>query len=175
MAANPGSAGNAITLAHTNQRGPGGLAARLLYERVPPGIDPFDAPNAVVFSVGPITDTTIPGNSRACVASKSPLTGLFFDSTFGGRWPATMKRTGFDTVCISGAAPTPSYLCVGERGAEVKPAPGLWGMTTRETVHAIQEAEGAEADVVAIGPAGERRVRFACMTHYWKNREAVAG
>ena len=49
------------------------------------------------------------------------------------------------------------------------------GKTTRETVNALLEAEGGEADVIAIGPAGERRVRFACLTHYWKNREAVAG
>jgi aldehyde:ferredoxin oxidoreductase len=155
--------------------GGNGLAARILYERVPGGTDPFDPANAVVFSVGPITDTTIPGNSRGCVASKSPLTGLFFDSTFGGRWPATLKRTGVDALCISGVAAEPSYLSLSEAGLEVKPAARLWGRTTRETVHALVEAEGAEADVIAIGPAGERRVRFACMTHYWKNREAVAG
>src|SRR6266545_2792467 len=95
-------------------------------------------------AVGPITDTTVPGNSRACVASKSPLTGLFFDSTFGGRWPATMKRTGFDAIVITGQAPAPVYLKVGEIGAEVKPAGSLWGKTTRETVHAIQAVEGAE-------------------------------
>ena len=28
---------------------------------------------------------------------------------------------------------------------------------------------------MAIGPAGEHRVRFACLAHYWKNREGVAG
>ena len=28
---------------------------------------------------------------------------------------------------------------------------------------------------MAIGPAGERRVRFACLATYWKNREGVAG
>jgi aldehyde:ferredoxin oxidoreductase len=155
--------------------GGNGLAARVLYDRVPAGIDPFDPANAVVFGVGPITDTTVPGNSRACVASKSPLTGLFFDSTFGGRWPATMKRTGFDAISVSGAAAAPSYLVVGEDGAEVKPAARLWGSTTRETVQAIQEVEGGDADVIAIGPAGEKRVRFACLTHYWRNREAVAG
>ena len=155
--------------------GGNGLAAQLLYERVPAGTDPFDPANAVVFGVGPITDTTVPGNSRACVATKSPLTGLFFDSTFGGRWPATMKRTGFDTLCIDGAASVPSYVCVGEHGAEVKSAVSLWGATTRDTVQALLEVEGADADVIAIGPAGEKRVRFACMTHYWKNREAVAG
>ena len=155
--------------------GGNGLAARLLLDLVPAGVDPYDPANAVVFAVGPVTDTTVPGNSRACVASKSPLTGLFFDSTFGGRWPATMKRTGFDALVIMGQAPGPVYLKVGEAGVEVKPAAGLWGQTTRDTVHAIQAVEGADTDVMAIGPAGERRVRFACLATYWKNREGVAG
>jgi len=155
--------------------GGNGLAARLLYDRVPPGTEPFAPENAVVFSVGPITDTTVPGNSRACVASKSPLTGLFFDSTFGGRFPATLKRTGFDAVVITGRAARPSYLVVSETGAELKPAHDLWGRATRDTVQAIVAAEGPEADAIAIGPAGERRVRYAAMAHYWKNREGVSG
>jgi aldehyde:ferredoxin oxidoreductase len=155
--------------------GGNGLAARLLLDRVPAGVDAFDPANAVVFSVGPITDTTIPGNSRALVATKSPLTGLFFDSTFGGRFPATFKRTGFDAVLISGRAEKPSYLVIDENGARLKPAADLWGRTTREAVGAIVTTEGADADAIAIGPAGEHRVRFAAMAHYWKNREGVAG
>ena len=155
--------------------GGNGLAARLLLDRVPERIDAYDPANAVVFAVGPITDTTVPGNSRACVASKSPLTGFFFDSTFGGRWPATMKRTGFDALVITGQAPAPVYLKVTETGLEVKPAARLWGQTTRDTVHAIQAVEGDATDVMAIGPAGERLVRFACAVTYWKNREGVAG
>jgi aldehyde:ferredoxin oxidoreductase len=155
--------------------GGNGLAARLLLDHVPPQVDAYAPANAVVFAVGPITDTTVPGNSRACVASKSPLTGLFFDSTFGGRWPATMKRTGFDALVITGQAPAPVYLKVTEAGLEVKPAAGLWGQTTRDTVHAIQAVEGDTTDVMAIGPAGERLVRFACAATYWKNREGVAG
>jgi aldehyde:ferredoxin oxidoreductase len=155
--------------------GGNGLAVRLLYDHVPTGVDPFDPGNAVVFAVGPVTDTTVPGNSRACVAAKSPLTGLFFDSTFGGRFPATLKRTGFDAVCITGRAPAPTYLCVSESGAELKPADGLWGRSTRDAVTALVAAEGADADAIAIGPAGERRVRFAAMAHYWRNREGVSG
>src|SRR6266446_1636268 len=155
--------------------GGNGLAARLLLDHVPAGADPYEPANAVIFAVGPVTDTTVPGNSRACVATKSPLTGLFFDSTFGGRWPCTMKRTGFDAIVITGQSPHPVYLKVGEAGVEVKPATPLWGKTTRDTVHAIQAIEGADTDVIAIGPAGERLVRFACMATYWKNREGVAG
>jgi aldehyde:ferredoxin oxidoreductase len=155
--------------------GGNGFAAWLLDKHLPRGIDPFDPANVVVFAVGPITDTTVPGNSRACVATKSPLTGTFFDSTFGGRFPATMKRTGFDAIMIAGSAREPVYLKITEDGAEIKAARGLWGKNTRETVEAIQAVEGGEADVMAIGPAGEHRVRFAAMTHYWKNREGVSG
>jgi aldehyde:ferredoxin oxidoreductase len=155
--------------------GGNGLAARLLLDHAPPGADAFDPASPVVFAVGPVTDTTVPGNSRACVAAKSPLTGLFFDSTFGGRFPATLKRTGFDAVVITGAAPEPVTVRVTEGGAECRPAGRLWGKTTRETVEALQAAEGAAADAIAIGPAGERCVRFAAMGTYWKNREGFAG
>jgi aldehyde:ferredoxin oxidoreductase len=168
----------ALPLAEETARaflGGNGLAARLLWDHVPPGVDAFDPANAIVFAVGPVTDTTVPGNSRACVAAKSPLTNLFFDSTFGGRFPATLKRTGFDAVMITGRAAAPSAVVVTEAGAEVKPAAALWGRSTRDTVNALVAAEGADADAIAIGPAGERRVRFAAMAHYWKNREGVSG
>ncbi|HEV8474495.1 MAG TPA: aldehyde ferredoxin oxidoreductase family protein [Methylomirabilota bacterium] len=166
------------TLAEPTARallGGNGLAARLLYDHVPAGVDPFDPRNAVAFAVGPITDTTVPGNSRACVAAKSPLTGLFFDSTFGGRFPATLKRTGFDAIFITGRATRPSYLLVTESGAAIKPADDVWGQSTRDAVTALTTLEGADADAIAIGPAGERLVRFAAMAHYWKNREGVSG
>ncbi|MBM3219348.1 MAG: aldehyde ferredoxin oxidoreductase family protein [Candidatus Rokubacteria bacterium] len=155
--------------------GGNGLAAKLIWEHMPANVDAFDPANAIVFAVGPITDTTVPGNSRACVAAKSPLTNLFFDSTFGGRFPATLKRTGFDAIMLTGRAPAPSYVVATEDGADVKPATGLWGKTTRDAVNALVAAEGADADAIAIGPAGERRVRFAAMAHYWKNREGVSG
>src|SRR5687768_240087 len=128
--------------------GGNGFAARLLVDHAPAGVDPYDAANPVVFAVGPVTDTSVPGNSRACVAAKSPLTGLFFDSTFGGRFPATLKRTGFDAVLITGRAPVPSYVLVTEAGAEVKPAQAWWGASTRDTVHALVAVEGADADAI---------------------------
>jgi aldehyde:ferredoxin oxidoreductase len=155
--------------------GGNGFAARLLLDHVPAGVDAYDPANAVIFAVGPVTDTTVPGNSRACVAGKSPLTGLFFDSTFGGRFPATMKRTGFDAIVITGGAAEPVYVKVTESGAELRSARALWGQSTRDTVAAIHAAEGADADVLAGRPAGERLVRFSAMGSYWKNREAFAG
>ncbi len=154
--------------------GGNGLAAKILFERVPAHCDPFAPENMIVFAVGPITDTLVPGNSRACVAAKSPLTHLFFDSTFGGRFPATFKRTGYDAVCLVGHSPAPVYLVLDESGLQIKPADGMWGRDTAETAQAVISREG-EVDVMAIGPAGEHRVRFASMAHYWKNREGLSG
>jgi len=155
--------------------GGNGFAARLLYDRLQPGIDAFEPSNCVVLAVGPVTDSNIPGNSRICVASKSPLTGLFFDSTFGGRFPCTFKRTGFDALVITGQAPRPVYLLLTPDGAQIKPADALWGTLTQECVDRLHSIEGEAADVTCIGPAGERLVRFAAMAHYWKNRGAIAG
>jgi aldehyde:ferredoxin oxidoreductase len=152
--------------------GGNGLAAKLCYDRIPPGIDAFDPRNLVVLGTGPITDSVIPGNNRNCLAGKSPLNGLFFDSTFGGRFAGTQRHTGFDAIAITGAAPEPVYLVVDETGATLKPARDLWGKPTLPTAQAILDREGWDSDVVSIGPAGERRARIAALAHYWKNREA---
>jgi aldehyde:ferredoxin oxidoreductase len=155
--------------------GGNGFAAKILYEGLPKGIDPFSPENRVVFAVGPITDTPLPSTSRAYVATKSPLNGLFFDSTFGGRFAITQKRTGFEAISISGKASSPVYLVIDESDVQFKPAGALWGKLTKETVEAIQAAEGETADAVAIGPAGEKKVRYACLVHYWRGREGVSG
>ena len=155
--------------------GGNGFAAKILYDGLKPGIDPFSPDNMVVFAVGPITDTSVPSTSRGYAATKSPLNGLFFDSTFGGRFAITQKRTGFEAIVISGKSSSPTYLLIDESGAQFKPAASLWGKLTRDTVEALQAVEGQDADVVAIGPAGEKLVRFACMVHYWRGREGVAG
>jgi aldehyde:ferredoxin oxidoreductase len=155
--------------------GGNGFAARILYDRLTPGIDPYGPENVVVLAVGPVTDSNIPGNSRICVATKSPLTGLFFDSTFGGRFPCTFKRTGFDALVLTGQAPRPVYLLLTPDGVQVKAAEPLWGTLTHECVERLHRLEGEEADVTCIGPAGEHLVRFAAMAHYWKNRGAIAG
>ena len=79
--------------------GGNGFAAKLCYDRIPVGIDAFDLRNLAVFCTGPVTDSPIPGNNRGCMGGKSPLNGLFFDSTYGGRFPgAPPMRTRCDRI-----------------------------------------------------------------------------
>ncbi len=155
--------------------GGNGFAVKILYDHLAAGVDPFSPQNMIVLAVGPITDTPVPSTSRGYIATKSPLTNLFFDSTFGGRFAITQKRTGFEAIVISGQAAEPTYIIIDEEGAQFKPASSLWGKLTKETGESIQAAEGEDVDVLAIGPAGEKLVRFASLTHYWRGREGVAG
>lgn len=155
--------------------GGNGFAAKILYDTLRPGIDPFDPSNTVVFAVGPVTDTAIPSTSRGYVASKSPLNGLYFDSTFGGRFPITQKRTGFEGIVITGKSTAPVYLYVYENRAEVQPASDLWGKSTEEAAEILRARYGNDSDVAAIGPAGENLVRFACIGHFRKGRSGISG
>ena len=105
--------------------GGNGFAIRLLYEHLAPGVDPLAPENMIVLAIGPTTDTLIPGATRCCAGTKSPLTGLFCDSTFGGMFATMQKRAGFEAIAITGRAPAPVYLLVHEDGAEIKPAVDL--------------------------------------------------
>jgi len=154
--------------------GGNGFAAKILYDLLPAGIGPFDPTNAVVFGVGPATDTALPSNSRCCVFSKSPITGRFFDATFGGRFAITQKRTGFEAIVLTGKATRPVYVAVTGEGASLKEAGHLWGMRADVAGDHILQAEGAGTDVATIGPAGENLVRFASIGHFWRGREGVA-
>lgn len=141
--------------------GGNGLAAKLIYDTVPSDVDAFASGNAIVFTVGPLTDTPVWGTSRGHMASISPLTGLFCDSNYGGKFGAVQKRTGFDAICVTGSSPKPVYLLVSDDCVEIKDADALWGKTTDETIGALEAKEGDGAVCASIGPAGENRVPFA--------------
>ena len=141
--------------------GGNGLAAKIIYDMVPPDADPLGPQNALIFTVGPITDTPVWGTSRGHMAAISPMTGFFADSNYGGQFGTAQKRAGFDAICVTGKASKPVYLVVTEKGGEIRDATPLWGKSTEETITLLQSQEGKGAICAAIGPAGERGVLFA--------------
>jgi aldehyde:ferredoxin oxidoreductase len=157
--------------------GGNGFVAREVARHVPADADPYDPENVVAFGVGPMNATPFQSTSRGVVGFVSPMTDGFFDSTFGGTFPRAQKTTGFEVVVLHGAADDLSYVHITEDGATVKDAGEYAGMGTYETCEAIRDAEGEGHDnhVVAAGPAGENRVRYACLLHQSKIREGVAG
>ncbi len=154
--------------------GGNGFAAKMIFDSVPADADPLGPGNAVVFTVGPLTDTPVWGSSRGHMAAISPLTGLFCDSNFGGQFAIAQKRAGFEAISIKGSASEPVYLSVSDQGAEIRSAASLWGKSTEETIEGLQDRAGEGAICGAIGPAGENRVLFANVIFGGK-RSGIAG
>jgi aldehyde:ferredoxin oxidoreductase len=124
--------------------------------------DPLGPGNVLTIFVSPVTGAPVPGQSRVSICAKSPLTGGVGDSQGGGFWPAYFKMAGFDGIVVTGKAEKPVYLRIHDEAAELRDARHLWGRTTGEVEREIRsELQDHEAEVLQIGPAGEKLVRFA--------------
>ncbi len=75
-----------------------------------------------------------------------------------------MKRAGFDAILVKGRSEKPLYLWVTDQAVEFKDAEDLWGLDTYRTMDEVQKGTDKRASVIAIGPAGENLVHFACVT-----------
>ncbi len=142
----------------------GGSALNLYYllKEMPAGVDAFDPDNMIAFSVGVATGVPLSGQSRVTVSAKSPLTNGIGDSQAGGFWPAKLKFAGFDAIIVKGRASSPVYLWVRDGQAEIRDASHIWGMQTGESQKAMVEELGDhKIEVLQIGPAGEKLVRYA--------------
>jgi len=141
-----------------------GLAVRMLYDEVPPDIDPLSPENPIFFLSGLLTGTIVPTACKMSVCSKSPLTGIWNEATVGGHWPAEFRMTGYDGIWITGKSPKPVYILISESATppnvKILPADDLWGKDTYET-GAILQTRHEKHLVAVIGPAGENLVKIA--------------
>jgi len=141
-----------------------GFIVHTLLTEVPKGADPLGPENKIIFALGPVTGHPLPGSGRNSIGAKSPLTGAYGESEAGGFWGAELKKAGFDAIIVEGKAEKPVYLWVDNGQAEIREAGGLWGLEVADAERAIHKELGdARIRTAMIGPAGERRVRFACI------------
>ncbi len=148
-----------------------GLGVKYVFENGPQ-VDPLGPENLLCIMNGPLSGTRAKMSGRLAVVTKSPLTGTVTDSHMGGWTAAKLKWAGFDGLLIRGRAEKPVYLLVKDGEVTIHDASDLWGKTTHETHRILRERHGEEADVMAIGPAGENLVRFA---NWVNNDERAAG
>ena len=133
--------------------GGSGLAARYLYDETSASTDPVGPDNLLCFMAGPFTGTPVPASNRFAVAALSPLTSIWGEADCGGRWGGALRGAGYDGILITGRASSPVYLWIEDGQAELRDASHLWGLDTYEL--------DLGAEMVCIGPAGERGVRYA--------------
>ena len=142
-----------------------GFGISYLLEEMQGGFDPLGEDNKLMFMPGVLAGTAAQGFGRWIVMTKSPLTGGLARSVGGGNFAAFIKFAGYDLIIIEGKAKKPSYLLLQETGVEIRDATELWGLDTQMSQKALQAIHGKRAQTACIGPAGERGVRYATITH----------
>lgn len=144
-----------------------GAGLKLLYDEAR-GASPFSPENLLIFMTGPVTGTPLPTSARSCVVFKSPLTQSAVDSHAGGHFGPALKRAGYDGLVIRGRNARPVYLHISPKEVRCLGAQELWGKGIISTERALRERH-PRAEVASIGPAGENRVRYACIgTGFWR-------
>jgi len=144
----------------------GGSAMGMYYvlNQTPAKTDALGPDNVLCLFDSVITGAAISGQSRMTATAKSPLTDCIGDSQCGGFFPAEFKFAGFDGMVIKGQADSPVYLWIKDGEVEIRDAAHLWGKITGEAEAMIQEELGDnKIEVLQVGPAGEKAVRFAAI------------
>ncbi len=139
-----------------------GTNAKILWDRVPPEVDPFSPDNLLIFSTGLLCGTPAPGANRTIVSTYSPQTLLMAYSMMGGFFAPELKYAGYDKVILRGKSPDLVYLWINNDKVEIRDAGHLHGKGAVETQELIKkELKEPNAHVAAIGLAGENRVYTA--------------
>jgi len=139
-----------------------GTNAKILWDRVPPETEPFSPDNLLIFGTGLLVGTPAPGCNRTIVTTYSPQTLFMGYSMMGGFLAPELKHAGYDKVIFRGKSPNLVYLWINNDKVEIHDASHLRGKGAVETAQLIrQELKEPNAQVAAIGLAGENRVYMA--------------
>ncbi len=147
-----------------------GLGQLAIMHELPPGANPLGPENPITVMTGPLTGNgKTPAGTVATVTAFNTIT-RFLDGTIGaitsgmaaGYFGSQLKFAGYDGIIINGISPKPVYLFIKNGKAEIRDGKGVWGKDAYETMDIIRKETGeAQAEVMAIGPAGENQVASA--------------
>jgi aldehyde:ferredoxin oxidoreductase len=141
--------------------GGSGIAGYLLYHNYDHNLSPLSEENPLIFMNGILTGTIVLSACKSSFVAKSPLTGIWAESTVGGMWGAEFKKTGFDGLIITGRSKTPVAITINKGNIDIIEVSDLWGKDVYETENYMKNKVDRKAEVACIGPAGENLVKFA--------------
>jgi len=141
-----------------------GFGQWVLFNEEPVNVEEYDPGRMLIFSSGPLNGTIAPSCSRTNISSWNLITGGLSSSNVGGFFSSEMKYAGYDHILITGKANTPVYIHINNKQVQILDATHLWGKDTWETESTLRDHYSDPGlRVASIGPAGENRVRFACI------------
>src|SRR5690349_13738346 len=157
-----------VTLSDTVLRqylGGSGLGVKLLLGEGAAIMDPLAPEAPLVFAFSPLVGSPLTTSAKFAVVSRSPLTDRINDSLASSGFAIAGKRCGCDAIVLVGRATGLSTLVIDDGHVRIETAEALRGASCRDTEAAVKERLGSEYQVAAIGPAGERAVRYATISH----------
>ncbi|MEK6248893.1 MAG: hypothetical protein N2C12_11990, partial [Planctomycetales bacterium] len=145
--------------------GGSGLATYLLLQEGTAAQNALAAESPLIFAFSPLVGSPLTTSAKFAVVSKSPLTERINDSLASSGFAIAAKRCGADAIMITGRAEIPSLLVIDDDEVEVLPAGDLWGREIEDAEAMLRDRFGADYQFAVIGPAGERQVLFATVSH----------
>ena len=116
-----------------------GTNAKILWDRVPPEVEPFSPDNLLIFGTGLLTGTPAPGANRTIISTISPETLLMAYSMMGGFFAPELKHAGYDKIIFRGKSPNLVYVWINNDKVEIRDASHLRGKGAVETAEIIQK------------------------------------
>ncbi|MCY2992493.1 MAG: aldehyde ferredoxin oxidoreductase family protein [Planctomycetota bacterium] len=145
--------------------GGSGLGVQLLLREQAATTEPLSPESSLAFVFSPLVGSPLTTSAKFAVVSKSPLTERINDSLASSGFALAGKKTGCDAIVITGRAAKPSVLVIDDGCVRVESADDVWG-TSIDVAQGILRARFArDYSCAVIGPAGERRVRYATISH----------
>jgi len=145
--------------------GGSGLGARLLLDEGGATTEPLAPEAPIVFAFSPLVGSPLTTSAKFAVVSRSPLTYRFNDSLASSGFALAGRRAGADAIVIVGRAPSLSVLVIDDGAVRLESAEDVRGATCAVTEETLRARLGTDYRIASIGPAGERMVRYATISH----------
>jgi aldehyde:ferredoxin oxidoreductase len=145
--------------------GGSGLGTWLLLKAGVATMDPLESEAPLAFVFSPLVGSPLTTSAKFTVVSKSPLTQRINDSLASSTFAIAGKKTGHDAIVITGRAEQLSVVIIDNGEAHLESAAELTGRTCDDTEQRLRARFGPEFSFAVIGPAGERQVRYATISH----------
>lgn len=142
-----------------------GLGTHLMLRERGAEVDPLSPAAPIALVTSPLVGSPLTTSAKFAVVSRSPLTDRLNDALASSRFALSAKGTGYDALVLVGRADGPSIVVIDNGRVRIRPADDLWGMTTGAAEAALRDRLGPGFSTAVIGPAGERQVRFATLSH----------
>ncbi|HOX12218.1 MAG TPA: aldehyde ferredoxin oxidoreductase [Spirochaetales bacterium] len=140
-----------------------GIGYKILWDEVPAGTHPYDPANKLILGAGPLCGSGVPCSGRTTIVSLLPTSPFHGpgSSHMGGYFSVEMKYAGWDAIVLEGKAPKPVWIRIEDNKVKIEDARWMWGKGIFDTMAMISSQMGKEAQVAAIGPAGENQLNMA--------------